>query len=83
MRHPIILAILVMGLAGCAVRTEYRSVYPEQNPAGGVAQAYEICRAKSRAASGYDWIDAMSRRGSALDACMLEYGYRLQRVQDN
>lgn len=80
MKTIVVLALAAVALAACAHRTEYASVYPEQNPKGGVSQAYEICRAKSKSVSGYDWIDSMSRQSNALDACMLEYGYRLQRV---
>jgi hypothetical protein len=69
-------------LTACGTPVTYQSVYPELNPAGGLTQAQDICNAKSQAVSGYDWIDAMVRRGNALDACMLEYGYKLQAVRD-
>lgn len=59
MKPMLLLAVAGAALTACVNRTEYVSVYPEQNPKGGVTQAYELCRAKSRSVSGYDWIDSM------------------------
>lgn len=72
------IAIVTALIAACATRVDYISVYPRSNPPGGLSQAQKVCKAKSQAVSGYDWIDAIVRRENALNACMLEYGYRLQ-----
>lgn len=80
MKTYLSLAIMAAAITACATRVEYISVYLWSNPPGGLAQAQEVCQAKSQAVSGYDWIDAIVRRENALNACMLEYGYRLQAV---
>jgi len=50
-------------------------IQPEWLPEKGAQWAVADCEAKAAGVSGYDWIDAASKRTDALDACLRAYGF--------
>ena len=69
---------IVMALGACGPNPYWRSYDLSLNPPEGVFQAKTECRMRAAIVSGYDWIDALSRRGAAFDYCMYKYGYRFE-----
>lgn len=78
------LAVLVAALAahGCASLNAspngaawWRVARPEWVPPQGLEWAIAQCNAHAAGVSGYDWIDAGSKKAEARSACMTAFGY--------
>ena len=71
-------AVLVFGaaaLAGCVALPQPPIVErPEWVPAQGIEWARAQCDARAAGVSGYDWIDAISKRIDARVACLKSFG---------
>ena len=70
--------LILMVLGACGPNPYWRSYDLSLNPPQGVFQAKTECRMKAATVSGYDWIDALSRRNAAFKYCMYKYGYRFE-----
>lgn len=74
MRNWMLLTVLVTGCAG-QIGRPLEVVNPSWLPEKGEEWAIADCDAKSAGVSGYDWIDAASKKADARDACLRAYGF--------
>ena len=72
----IILCMLGLMILGACSNASWRSYDLSRNPPGGVFEAKTECRLRAAPVSGYDWVDASSRRQAMFEYCMYQQGYR-------